>query len=85
MEEGVLPLTGGAATKANWDLIKMQAQQGLIEQIDARAYVQYYNALHKIAADNAPIPETLDWANKCSPNLWYWGPTGTGKSRKVRN
>lgn len=83
-EEGKLPApqcaAGGQAVREKWDTAKRLAIAGDIESIDSSIYIHHYNTLKRIKADHAPkiasIP-TLD-------NEWHYGPTGTGKSRKVR-
>jgi len=71
---------GGNARMESWNTAKDQAINGNIEDIEASIYIPYYNTLKRIKADHAskisPIP-TLD-------HEWHYGPTGTGKSRKIR-
>lgn len=83
-EYGEIPLpqgfNGGISRQQAWATAKDLAISGDIESIDASIYIPHYNTLKRIKADHAPkitpIP-TLD-------HEWHHGPTGTGKSRKVR-
>lgn len=83
-EHGVLPnaqgVNGANKRKEQWDEAKRLAIAGDLESIDSSIYIAHYNTLKRIKADHAPkidpIP-TLD-------HEWHYGPTGTGKSKKVR-
>jgi len=79
-EEGTLATTGGQATKKNWDAAKAMAIAGDIEEIESAIYIPHYNTLRRIATDHQPKVSSIA---KLS-NEWHYGPTGTGKSRLVR-
>lgn len=79
-EFGIRPLTGGQKTKKNWELAKQLAIAGKLEEIEGSIYLPYYNQLKHISADHRPSMPSLDTL----ANEWHYGPTGTGKSRTVR-
>lgn len=79
IDQGV---AGGQGNKEKWDNTKALAKQGRIEEIDPQHYIQYYNTLQRIATDNKLVPDTLDYLE--TPNEWHCGPTGSGKSRFIR-
>lgn len=87
VEIGTRPLThaerskkGGQSQKDKWMEIKSKAKAGRLDDIDPKVYVLHYKSLLAIAKDNAPMPPNLD--DTCGH--WYYGPTGTGKSRTAR-
>lgn len=82
IEDGILPLTGGQKTKANYAETRKLAMEGRLDEIDASHYIRHYTTLKRIAQDHRPVPSTMDYVE--TPNLWIWGPTGSGKSTKAR-
>lgn len=84
IEDGILPAQqgslGGAANKRRWDEAKAKALAGDIESIDSNIYIPYYNTLKRIKSDHAPKVGSIDVLD----NEWLHGPTGSGKSRYVR-
>lgn len=82
-EWGTPPLTqkqkgdaGASVYREAWDL----AKQGKIEEIDETLRLKYYSTLKRIARDYMVSPPDLDFFE----GWWYYGPSGTGKSRKAR-
>lgn len=83
-EWGTLPpaqgFSGGEKRKIDWEEAKAKAISGDIESIVGSIYVPHYNTLKRIKADHAPklapISELV--------HEWHYGPTGTGKSKRVR-
>ena len=83
-EVGTRPLTPkekGQTQISKWASIKDNARQGKLDEIDPKIYVTHYRTLLAIAKDNAPMPP--DAAD--TTGLWYWGASGTGKSRAARS
>lgn len=78
---GVMPLKGGDATKVKWAEAKQLALANKVADIEASIFIRYYGNLQRIANDNRVA---LDSIPKLK-NEWHWGPTGTGKSRSVRD
>lgn len=60
-----------------WEL----ARQNRIEEIDADIRIHSYGTLKRIGFD-ATMERTLE--DTTEDMLWYYGPSGTGKSRKAR-
>jgi len=74
-EHGTKPLNPGS--KTDWDLIWDAAKSGKMELIPASVKVRSYSQLKNIAKDHM-CPEAME-----RKVIVYWGPTGTGKSRKA--
>lgn len=66
----------------NYDETVELAKQGRIDEIGAEHLLKYYPTIKKIQNDNKKMPSNLDWTTP--PNIWIWGPTGTGKSYRAR-
>lgn len=64
-------------SKRDYELIWKQAKEGDLESICPSVRVQHYRTIRQIAADYA-APTPME--RSCSV---YWGPTGTGKSRRA--
>lgn len=61
----------------DWEAIATAAREGRLDNIPSDVYVRNYNQLKRIAQDHlAPVAQE----RKCKV---YWGPTGTGKSRRA--
>lgn len=64
-------------SRADWDSIRDAAKSGQFDSIPSDVYVRCYSSLRKIASDHlTPVP----MQRQC---VCYWGPTGTGKSRRA--
>lgn len=64
--------------KADWDKILDIAKKGIIEEIDADVVIRYYTTLKRISIDyGSPVARGPQEVHL------YWGPTGSGKSKKV--
>jgi len=73
---------GGAATKQKWIDALAAAKRGKFDEVDAHIQIQYFTSLRKIHQESILAkPEVTGELE----NLWYWGPPGTGKSRKARD
>lgn len=82
-EDGELPASQsekGEAEKARWEDARTKAKAGDMDAIPADIYIRCYNSLLAIGRQHQPMPESRAELD----NLWYYGPTGTGKSRKAR-
>ena len=92
-EDGTLPLTGaqvanskgannkgGEATKRRYEIAYDLAVAGNIEDIDKDLLTKHYNTYKRIRTDNQEKIPPIDTLL----HEWHYGPTGTGKSRFVR-
>lgn len=71
----------GQLGKEFWDHQLQLAKKGRICECDSKLQITHFSSLNAISARYAPMP-----ANLTAPdNLWYYGPTGTGKSFKARS
>jgi len=72
---------GGAGNKRRWVEAFANAQAGKFDEIDPQIRIMYHRTLKSIHTDclleRAPLEGDLE-------NLWYYGPPGSGKSRKAR-
>ena len=67
--------------KTDWQRVKDQAVNGDFNDIDPHVLIQHYNNLRRIHTDLSP--QTNAVRAEARTALWYWGPTGTGKTRKA--
>lgn len=75
--------TKGKRGREYWEEQLSLAKRGKVDQCDPKLQITHDQALARIAAKHAAKPEELDIPD--GHNLWYYGPTGTGKSRKARS
>lgn len=64
-------------SKTDWEEVKKNAKEGNLDSVPADIYVKHYHTLKAIAKDNL-TPVRREKARECH---WYWGASGTGKSR----
>lgn len=79
-EAGVLPQEKGEGERARWDEARIAAAQGRFDDIPSDIYIRYIGNLKKIYSDAQPMPEPIEVLDF----HWYYGETGTGKSRTAR-
>lgn len=60
-----------------WENVRTMARQGRLDDIDASVFVQHYNSLKRIAADN------LSPVGLVKQVFVFWGRSGAGKSRRA--
>lgn len=83
IEKGEKPITQkrkGELGAEYWEKQLALAKKGKVDECDPKLQITHHNALHAIAARYAPMPKD----NEEIVNFWYYGSTGTGKSRKAR-
>lgn len=79
-EVGEIPVDSGEKERERWTTALRAAKEGRFDDVPADIYIRYVGNLHRIRRDVLPAVESL-------PNtVGYWirGPTGSGKSRGVR-
>lgn len=73
-------LVGGMKEKARWATALANAKAGNFDEIDADIYMRQYSTIKRIHMDHSKPNPTLD----DTTGVWIWGPSGSGKSRLVR-
>lgn len=82
-EVGERPLTAkekGKTEKDRWEETRKLAREGRFDEIPADIWLRYDRNLEREYARHRPAPKPLAVLD----NEWHYGPTGTGKSRTVR-
>lgn len=78
-EFGTLPLSAGEKTQQMWKNVILWAESGDIVRIKDEypaIYIRYLERLRSMCRPQVAILPELE-------NEWWYGPTGTGKSRKL--
>lgn len=70
----------GPREVARWERARKHARLGELDLVDDQIYVQCYSAIQSIARDNLKMPPDADDVT----GVWYYGLTGSGKSRLAR-
>lgn len=70
----------GGRERERWKLARAACVAGRIEDVDDQIFICHYGALRCIARDYSVSMPDLD--DVCG--VWYYGPSGTGKSRTAR-
>lgn len=61
------------------------AKQGKFDEIDPEHYLRFHTTIYKINQTQGDNPSNLDnLPNNGKHHLWYYGPSGTGKSHAAR-
>lgn len=72
---------GGEAEKRRWKDAFEAAQDGRLDEVPCDIRMRYYGTIKRIRADHLPTPDEVSELT----NVWIYGPSGTGKSRHVRD
>jgi len=73
----------GDTQKEKWRRIIEKAREGDEEWLEHEEPHVYATMLPKLRALKKPRMEVLGYADEDTPHEWWYGPTGTGKSKKV--
>lgn len=65
------------ASKTDWELVWAAAKSGDVESIPAHCRIVNYGSIRRISSDYS---RAIGMERQC---FCYWGPTGTGKSRRA--
>jgi len=88
IEYGKLPLdqnvAGGKATEEIWARNMELALDGDFDSMTPSHQILYRKHYDEYVERKRPKPKRLTWRRGQTPNLWIYGPTGTGKSYKAR-
>lgn len=72
----------GEASAERWEAARKAAQSGDFDAIPADIYMRCYNTVKRIRQDTLLAGEQADTEVEME---WYWGESGSGKSRKARS
>lgn len=72
----------GEEIKDEWDEARIAAAEGRFEDIPSNLYIRNLNSFHRIHQMACEAAVMAD--NDELVNYWYWGPSGSGKSRSAR-
>jgi len=73
----------GKREQCRWEEAREEAEAGK-RVTDAQIAIAHYSALGAIRRDNQRLPSGLSWTDGTTPNVWFYGEAGTGKSRRAR-
>lgn len=73
---------GGDSNRDRWHAARMAAQEGRFDDIDSDIYMRCYGTIKRIRYDAMLNQNGLTDTEEIME--WYWGKSGTGKSRKAR-
>lgn len=87
IERGIPPVPqsergarGREAELARWTQAREAAKAGDLNSVPDDIYIRCHHAIHAIAVANLrPVPDS-----DSTTGLWYYGPPGSGKSRRAR-
>lgn len=74
----------GANEKRRWEDAFESAKSGDLDDIPAEMRIRFYSTFKKIKGDLAERPKDLEGDEDLKTGVWYYGTTGTGKSRDAR-
>lgn len=72
----------GQVAKVRYEQALELARRGQCDDIDADLLVRHYSTFKQIARESQTSPASLNWDEP--PNLWFYGPSGSGKSSSAR-
>lgn len=77
--------SGGDSNAERWKRARqvIMYEEDLVT-LDDQIFVQHYNAVKAIRKDHMRRPNDLHWVCGQTPNVWLYGKSGCGKSRKAR-
>lgn len=86
---GIEPLeqneAGHKASMEKYQETMEKAKAGNFDEINPKHALLYFNNIRNVRQEviNKKPREVLNWPHGQPPNIWYYGPTGTGKSKRI--
>jgi len=75
---------GGDANAERWKEALEIIESGNLDELDPQILICHWGAVNAIRRKRQAKPAELSWTGGDTPNLWLYGKSGCGKSRRAR-